>query len=602
MSSAGSGEEDWPELVRATKTIVIVDVVESVRLMQAYESDVIDRWRRFVQEVRVQVLPLHGGRMVKSLGDGMLLEFESVPLAVASAFDMHSRLAAYNLGRPIAAHLRVRTGVHVCEVVRDELDVYGPGVNLAARLAGLAGADEVVASMAVADELIAQVDARIEDMGECWLKHIDQPVHCSKLSPPGFISATVPEHRPAAPALTERIYATIAVITFECRGEFIPDDRVIGELIAEGVIAQLSRSPELQVISHLSTRLLRTRALPMETVASVTGAAYILSGSLFAANEMLLISAELIEVKSGAVIWADRQNCSRAELLLAPSPPLERIANQAHEAILNTEARRALTQPLPTLEGYSLLTGSVGLLHRATASDFQRARDGLELLAERVPRHGAAFAWLAKWHCLRIIRGTTASPQSEKNEAVWRIEQALERDSTSSIAWSLSGLVYGFLGKNLPQADQAYATALQHNPNEPLAWLFTATLRSWQGRGEEAAAAAEKALLLSPLDPMRYYYESLAAAGFLANQQYDRARELCLGSLSLNRSHTPTYRVLAIAQMLAGDGGAARETIQRMLAFEPHLTVGLYLERYPGAGHVHASLYADALREAGLPN
>lgn len=604
MSTTDSQGEGWPELVRATKTIVVVDVVESVRLMQANEADVIDRWRRFVHEVRSQVLPAHQGRMVKSLGDGMLLVFDEVTPAVAAAMAIQSRLGSYNRGRERATCLQLRIGAHVCEVVQDEHDIYGPGVNLAARLAGLAGADEMVATTSVADELIAGVDAGIEDMGACWLKHIDHPVHCIRLRPPGAMAvAAAPSNREALELqLTERVRATIAVLSFEGLDSSLPHERVIGEMIAEGVIAQLSRSIELQVISHLSARRLHKRQLSVESVAALTGAAYIMSGSVVAGHDKLLINAELIEARTDTVIWADRLSCVRDDLLQAPSPPLDQLANLAHEAILETEARRALTQPLPTLEGYSLLTGSVGLLHRATPSDFKRAREGLELLAERVPRHGAAYAWLAKWHCLRIIRGLTESPGGERDAAVWRIEQALERDSTSSIAWSLSGLVYGFLAKDLGRADQAYATALQHNPNEALAWLFTATLRSWQGRGEEAVVAAEQALRLSPLDPIRYYYESLAAAGYLANKQYDKAQALCHSSLRLNRSHTPTYRVLAIAQMLAGAGDAARDTVQCMLAFEPQLTVGLYLARYPGAAHEHASLYADALRAAGLPN
>jgi adenylate cyclase len=270
--------------------------------------------------------------------------------------------------------------------------------------------------------------------------------------------------------------------------------------------------------------------------------------------------------------------------------------------VVQCEARRTLRQPLPNLASFSLLLGSVGLLHRAAPQDFGRAREALAELSERVPRHGASYAWLAKWHCLRIIRGLTASPETDRAEAQWRIEQALERDDTSAVAWALRGLVHGFLGKDLEAADAAYATALGHNPNEPLAWLYTATLRSWQGRGTEAAAAAEQALRLSPLDPMRYYFESLAAAGFLADAQYARAAELCRHSLKLNRGHTPTHRVLAISEMLAGRAGAARAAVEELRALEPQLTVSKYLDRYPGGRAPHARVYAEALQEAGLPH
>lgn len=594
--------DEWSDLDRSTKTVVVVDLVESVRLMQRDEAGVIACWLRFVHEVRTELLPARAGRMVKSLGDGLLLEFDSVAAGVAAALELQTRIGSYRLSPPGTQRLQLRVGVHRCEVVRDEHDIYGPGVNLSARIASLAGPGEIVASMSLAEQLVPDVDARLEDMGECWLKHLDQPVHCVRLLHPDRpLRLVPPAAEPREHALTERVQARIAVLSFQVQGGgLLPHDEVIGELLAESLIAQLSRSPELQLISHLSTRQLRQRRLAPEGIGALTGAAYVLTGSVLAQGEQLLIHAELLETRDAAVVWAERLQCRRTELLQVPSPPLHQLATGAHQAVLSTEARRALTQPLPTLEGYSLLAGSLGLLYRSTPQEFQRAREGLELLAERVPRHGAAYAWLAKWHILRIVRGQTDSLERERQEALWRVEQSLERDSASAIAWSLHGLVHGFLDKDLAQADQAYAQALMNNPSEPLAWLFTATLRSWQGRGADAAQAAERALALAPMDPMRYYYESLAAAGFLADGRYAQAQALCLSSLRLNRAHTPTYRVLAIAQMLAGDAEAARATVRQLRALEPQLSVGQYLARYPGTA-AQAQLYADALKDAGLP-
>ena len=180
-SETSPSDPDWPALQRQRRAIVVVDVVESVRLMQANEADVIDRWRRFVNEVRTQVLPVHGGRLVKSLGDGLLLEFEGVPAAVAASLDIQRRIAPFNAGRLGDAVMGLRIGVHLADVVVDDVDIYGAGVNLAARLATLARSDDVVVSAQVRDDLVQGLDADFEDLGECFPKHIPEPVRAYRV-------------------------------------------------------------------------------------------------------------------------------------------------------------------------------------------------------------------------------------------------------------------------------------------------------------------------------------------------------------------------------------------------------------------------------------
>lgn len=596
MNSA-SREDALLPVQRAKRAILVVDVVESVRLMREHEADVIERWRRFVNTVRTRVLPPHGGRLVKSLGDGMLLEFTDVAPALAACFEIRRSIDEVNAGRAAEAALQLRCGLHVAEVVVEDFDIFGAGVNLAARLAALGRPGDLVASTEVRDAIAPGLDAEVEDLGPCWLKHFDAPVRAFRLEAPGAA------HAPARPAADEPgMLPTVAVIPLQCRGGAALD-AAIGELVADGVIAQLSMSSSLHVVSRLSTSVLRDRAAPLDVIARAVGATFVVSGSYVAHEGRVVMTLELADTRDGTVAWATRQGCAVAELLAAECPALDAIADGVQAAVVQCEARRTLRQPLPNLASFSLLLGSVGLLHRAAPQDFGRAHAALCELTERVPRHGASYAWLAKWHCLRIIRGLTASPEADRAEAQWRIEQALERDGGSAVAWSLRGLVHGFLGKDLAAAEAAYATALAHNPNEPLAWLYTATLRSWQGRGPEAAAAAERALRLSPLDPMRYYFESLAAAGFLADGQYTRAAALCRHSLKLNRGHTPTHRVLAISEMLAGHAEAARAAVDELRVLEPQLTVSHYLDRYPGGrSAAHARVYAEALQEAGLPH
>ena len=173
------------DLVRVHRAVLVVDVVESVRLLLTHEDDVIGRWRRFVADIRADVLPKHGGRMVKSLGDGMLLEFESVIGALNAAMELHSRVQAYNADRPPSSELHLRAGLHNADIVVDELDVYGAGVNLASRLATLAGPDETIISPEARDAIVPGLDIDVEDLGECYLKHFTEPQRAYRAGPVG---------------------------------------------------------------------------------------------------------------------------------------------------------------------------------------------------------------------------------------------------------------------------------------------------------------------------------------------------------------------------------------------------------------------------------
>lgn len=600
MGSARTGEVPAPPaLQRARRAIVVVDVVESVRLLERHEADVIQRWRRFVDEVRTEVLDKLGGRLVKSLGDGMLLEFGAVRPALAAALEIQQRAASgASALADEDARIHLRIGLHSADVVVDEFDLFGAGVNLAARLCTLGKPGDVVASEAVRDELLDGLDARIEDMGLCWLRHVEHPVQAYRVRTPSAAPGAPAEV--AVPGDAPALQLGIGVLPFECV-QGTPTEALIGDFIADGVIASLSMTPTLRVPSRLSTRAVAERRLDLAQLGALLGVSYVLSGNYRSHAGRIVIEMALRSVRDGRTVASLRRGAPMQALFEHPSEPIAALAATAHRALLDAEAQQTRSQPLPHIEGYSLLLGSIGLIHRRSPQDFLRAREALEALIDRLPRHGSGYAWLAKWHFLQTIRGQSGSPQSERDKARWLAEQALERDPYSGLAWALRGLLHAWGGHDLPQAEQAYANALSHNPNEALAWLYMATLRSWQGRGEEAAAAAERALALTPLDPMRYYYESLAAAGLLAAGRHEEAIALCTASLRANAAHTPTHRVMAISQVLGGRVGEARLTMQRMRALEPGLTASEFLGRYPGGDSSHARCYAQALRTAGLP-
>lgn len=586
---------DWPELQRQRRAIVVVDVVESVRLMQANEADVIDRWRRFVNQVRTQVLPANGGRLVKSLGDGLLLEFESVQAAVASSLSIQSLVPAFNIGRDGDSSMAMRIGVHVADVVADELDIYGAGVNLAARLSTLAGPSDIVVSAQVRDELIDGLDAQLDDLGECYLKHLTEPVHAFRLG-----SAQAPALETLPNPAPQALRPTLAVIPFRAAAD-APTARTLGDALADEVIAGLSVVAELNVISRLSTLAFRDRESTLGQISGHLKAGYVVSGSLAVLGKAVRVSVELADAASETVLWADTLHGEVEDAWRSGSEMARHIVLEVGNAVVNHEVRQAATQPLATLRNYSLLLGSITLMHRSSRADFERARSMLEHLIERERHHARPHAWLANWHALRVTQGQTDAAADDTRRALHHARQALERDPQSSLALAIDGVLQLNLVKDFSAAGNRFDAALNANPNEAIAWLFKGLMHAFAGEAAAAEAASERALALSPLDPMRHYYDSLAATAALGAGRYDRAEALARRSLRANRMHPSTYRALAIAQAMQGDIVNASTTIAAMLAIAPRYCLGDF-QRVSGfsAGPLK-DIFADAMRRAGLP-
>lgn len=594
MGAAPADSAATADLRREHRALVMADLVDSVRLIGAYPGVVIAQWRAFVDALRRELLPAHGGRMVKSLGDGFLLDFERVPAAAAVAVELHRRLAAGDA--PGGERLMLRVGVHVGEVVIDELDDYGPAVNLAARLREQAAAGETLVSAEVADQLLRGVDADLEDLGECYFKHIDGPVRVYRLGPAPAV--------PLLGSLDERrrdnLRPGIAVLPFECTLGGDAGD-LFGEALADEVTAQLARARDLHVISSLSTRSLKGRRFAPDQIAAHLGAPYVVSGRYRLHGEHVRLTVELADIRSGAVLWADGFDSSVAAAFDPAAPLADLIVGEIGRAVLARELELAISLPMPALDSYTLLFGAISLMHRQTLREFERAHELLEHLAYRQGRRGTAHAWLAKWHVLRVVQGWAGDPVREATLALDRADRALQANPSDALALAIGGQVHGYLRQDQDTAGRMYQEALANNPNEPLAWLFTATHSAYRGDGARATEASEMALRLSPLDPLRYYFDSLAATAVLADGQWERAVELGRRSARANRKHASTWRTLAYALVMLERLDEARDAVAQLRAIEPAYRVGTFRQRFPGRGGPMAEPWAQALARAGLP-
>jgi class 3 adenylate cyclase/TolB-like protein/Flp pilus assembly protein TadD len=605
-------------LVRQETVVLLADLVESVRLMREHEAASVQRWADFVRIVTGEILPRHRGTLVKSLGDGLLARFESVPDSAAAAAEMHQTLAARNVGRPEDQHFHLRAGINAAMAWSDGIDIYGTGVNLAARLATLAGPGETIASAsaheqlaaglaslakpgetigsaAARDELTHGVDAECEDLGDCILKHFDKPVRAYRVGPAS--------PRPAIPGRRDygaAMQPTIAVIPFSARND-APALLDIGNLIADSVILRLSKSANLKIISRLSTAVFRGRATDAGEVSAHLGATYVLSGAYVVAGGRIMVTAELSLARNNEVVWTDRLNGEVDDLLRPESELADRVARAVHLAVFDAEVEHILTQPLPTLESYSLLLGSIKLMHRSSKDEFLQTRYILDELINRHNRIAAPRAWLGNWFILRVTRGWSEDRAREAVEALNTTHAALDRDPSDALALATEGFVYCHLLKDLDTARKRCNAAVEANPSHALGWLYLGTVNAFKGEGYAAVAATRRAIDLSPLDPQRYYFESLGGTALLSAQQYAEAEKLARSSLTLNRMHPSTWRVLTISLVCQNRMEEARDTLAKLRELEPTLTVNRYLARLPNAQLEIGRHWARCLALAGLP-
>lgn len=530
-----------------------------------------------------RLAPQSGGRLLRHDTRGLVLDFPDGRSAVAAAFAIRRACGE----SPLPG-----IGVQIAEALAEADDLYGGGADVAARLGSLAGPGGIVVSATVRNHLTPTLDADIEDLGERYVDGMNQPVRAYRVEPPGA------PHEHDAGEGDDELRPTIAVIPFAERGD---GHAPVGEVLAEAVIGALSRSDELNVVSRLSTTAFRGRAETLAEIGAHLKAQYVLSGTYRVAGDGIVLAAELADADSGRVVWAAEPRGSVAGVIEGHDELIDTLVTRSSEAVIARELERTRLHPLQSLHTCTLLIGAITLLHRLSPADFDRAREMLHAVVQRVPRHPVPLAWLAKWHVLRVWQGWSDDVGADTRAAVDCGRRALDNDSHCSLALAIDGFTHTNLLKAFDVAEQRYELALQLNPNESLAWLLRGVLHAFKSEGRPAMRCAHRALRLTPLDPNRYFYDALAASAEIAAARYDRAIVLARRSLRANRLHASTFRVLAVAHWLSGQHDEARATVAELMRIQPKLTVSGWLRSAPSADYPIGKQFAEALRGAGVP-
>ena len=573
---------------RRLAAILAADVVGYSALMQRAEEATYAEFERLKRELIEPSLSRHEGRLIKTTGDGALAEFASPLAAVRCATEMQDHIAEGS------GPFKLRIGLNLGDViVGQDGDLYGDGINIAVRLEGIADPGGVLISEKVYSEVEGKLDVRFEDRGEQQLKNISKPIRAYAVLAGTYSALT--ERLSAAPPLPDK--PSIAVLPFEnMSGD--PEQEYFADGMVEEIITALSRFKSLFVIARNSSFAFKGKAVDIKEVGRRLGVRYALEGSVRKASGKVRITGQLIDAVTGTHIWADRFERDLTDVFALQDEVTAAVVSAIQPKLLQAEIAMATRRRPENLTAYEFYL-------RAMQQSYLTTREGVAetlRLAHRAleldPRFGLVAALAGFCHMRNVTLGYADDPQLERKEAVRLLRLALSVDDgdPDTLVWAstISASMVGDRESEIEMADRAVAL----NPNSNLAWGCRGWIYKTAGLSEEAVRSFERAIRMSPIDPLLHRGFVGIAMAFIELRRFDEAIVAAKKALRQTPSYSPAYRCLTSAFAHLGRDAEAGEAAARLLEVDPDFTISAFITR---GGQTNAKLYIEGLRKAGLP-
>lgn len=585
-----------PQLLRQVLSVLAADVVGYSRLTEIAEEETHARLRALRVGVIDPCMVSHRGRIVKNTGDGFLAVFDSAVDAVHCALELQREVFECERSESADRRIAFRMGLNIAHAIVEPEDVYGRGVNVAARLEQSAPAGGIVVSADLLEQVGARVEVPVYDLGVLRFKNMSQPVHAYSLLVPGV-------HRAAA---TQRAQVTrrarvpsVAVLPFHDGGGG-GDDDYFGGGIVEDIIVALQSIRGLLVIARTSTMAFRGAPVDTQRVGQQLGVRYVLSGSARRTETQLRIIVELADVEAGAVIWADRYDGRMDELFDFQARIATRIVWSVAPHVREAELKRALRKRPDSMNAYDLVMQAISLMYRMDFADFAHAGALLQRAIVADQNYATSYAYAALWHIHNIAQGWAGENGPDRDEAARMAAAAVDQDPADGFALALLAHTKSFLFRDYPAACELFHRALSASPNNAMAWSLSSAVYSYLGEGATAVERAQQGLRLSPIDTQGFFYLTILGIAHYVNGTYDEA------VIWLQKSHMTNPRLCANLRMLIVSLVAidrvddARNCAQALLEIQPRFRVSSYAELCPFRLDIRERILAQ-LRQAGIP-
>jgi TolB-like protein/class 3 adenylate cyclase len=567
---------------RRLAAILAADVVGYSRLMEQDEAGTLATLKARRQGILMPLVAEHHGRIVKVMGDGVLVEFGSAVNAVQCAVELQRGMAAANDGVAEERRILLRIGINLGDVVVDAGDIYGDGVIIAARLEEMAEPGCIVMSKKVHDEIERKLVLTCDDLGEQSLKNIATPIQV-------FRVARSSEQVPNSGRLPLPDKPSIAVLPFtnisaDAEQEFFADG------LTEDLITELSKAPGLFVIARHSSFTFKNKSIDVRRVAQDLGVRYILEGSARRASGRIRINAQLIDAREGAGhLWAERFDRDLADVFAVQDEVIGKIV----EALVGklTAARLQERYRPASLEAYDLCVRG----RAEWARSVEAGVDAIPLFERAIvldPNYAEAYRWLALGQSIGWLhKNRPMDPFRQLSMA--SAKRAVELDpEDSGTHWVLAFVL--LYERRWEESAREFEISLRLNPNDADAWTALADLKVMEGRGTEAITCVERALRLNP--PGAYYWD-LGQAQYAAGQ-YEAAVKTLHNEVTY-RTHSRRFLAAALAQL--GRLEEAREEGRLFIARDPHFRISYWVETQPFRDLATRDRFVEGYRKAGLP-
>jgi len=588
---------------RKLAAIVAADVVGYSRLMGRDESGTLARLRKNRSERLDPVLAKYGGRLVKLTGDGALVEFGSAVDALSAAIEFQQAMADANHNQSADTALVFRMGLHLGDLIVEGEDLYGDGVNVAARLEGEAPAGGIAISRTVQEAVSGRLKATFEDFGELALKNIERPVQVFgvRWEPSDWqavAASTLAGTPPVALQLPDK--PSIAVLPFQnMSGD--PEQEYFTDGMVEDIITGLSRFKALFVIARNSTSTYKGKAVDIRQVGRELGVRYVLEGSVRKAANHLRITGQLIDAASGSHLWADRFDGSVEDVFDLQDQVTMSVVGAIAPKVEQAEIERAKRKPVANLDAYDCYLRGQARIVETTKDAEVEARHFFYRAIELAPDFATPYAMAARCYSRRKAQGWILDKAWEQNEVRRLASRISVIGRDDAVALCVGGFALAWNNGELDDGDAMTEQAVLLNSNSSIAWLLSGYIKVYLGQHELAIERLARSMRLSPRDP-ELFNAHMALA--LAHLFIGRDREASLWAERAVRekpNHVAALSVAASCHAHAGRPEQAQKAVTLLRELDPERRASNVQEYSVFRRPEDMARIGEGLRKAGLP-
>jgi TolB-like protein/class 3 adenylate cyclase/tetratricopeptide (TPR) repeat protein len=583
-----------PERVeRKLAAILAADVAGYSRLMGIDEEGTLADLKAHRRELIDTKIAEHRGRVVKTTGDGILIEFPSVVDAVRCAIDVQRGMVERAADKPQASRIEFRIGINVGDIIIDGDDIHGDGVNIASRLEGIAEPGGICLSEYSYQQVRDKLETRFEDLGEQQLKNIARPVRVYR----ALLGDTRVKERPATLVLPDK--PSIAVLPFQnMSGD--AQQQYFADGVVEEIITALSRMGWLFVIARNSTFAYKDRSADVRQVGRELGVRYVLEGSVRKATNRVRIAGQLVDTATGAHLWADRFDGRLDDIFDLQDRVTESVVGAIAPKLEKAEIERARRKPTDSLDAYDYFLRGLASFHLFIPQENDKALAQFFKAIEFDAGYASAYGMATWCYQRRYSFRWGENREQDRIEAMRLAGRAVAMGKDDAVALYAAGFTFVVVAHDVEGGAALIERALQLNPNSAVAWGLSGLVHAYLGVPETAIEHVQRGMRLSPLDPLSYVFHGwLARAQFVAGR-YEEAAASAENALRGHPEYLSPLIIGTAVYSLLNRAGDARRLSAHLRDLHPQLRISTITD-HPFRRHADLVAFEAGLRKAGLP-